>query len=132
MHPYNAKLRRAQRFRYLAMAAGLIWALFMGWSEFFVPSHEAYFEQQRYSRKIDECRGERSSQRYDCRESLILSKLRGEFYDWTQRFVIVFAPPLLLIWLVTKLATPKRPPPGGLFRQKPDPQSRKKGNEEEP
>ncbi|MBF0268220.1 MAG: hypothetical protein HQL44_06480 [Alphaproteobacteria bacterium] len=132
MHPYNAKLRRAQRFRYLAMAAGLIWVLFMGWSEFYVPSHEAYFEQQRYNRKIDECRGERSSQRYDCRESLILSKLRGEFYDWTERFVIVFAPPLLLIWLVTKLAMPKRPPPGGLFRNKPEPQRRKTGSEEEP
>ncbi|MBF0354706.1 MAG: hypothetical protein HQL43_05670 [Alphaproteobacteria bacterium] len=133
MHPYEKKLRRALRLRLFAMAVGLVWASLMGYSEFIIPSYETYFEQQRFERQLAECRGARASQRYDCKSELLLEKQASEFMAWTKRVVIVFAPPLFLIWLVTKMALPKKPTPGGLHRNRPDPSSRKvPSGEEEP
>ncbi|MDK9721872.1 MAG: hypothetical protein OEL53_11875 [Rhodospirillales bacterium] len=119
MHPYVAKVKRAQKFRYMAMAAGLVWIFFMGWGEFFPPSHESYFQEQRLARKLEECKGQKASQRFDCKSDLLVGKQSSDFMDWTKRVAIVFGPPLLLIWLVTKMAMPKRPPPGGMPRERP-------------
>jgi hypothetical protein len=130
MHPYKAQIQRALRFRYAAMAVGLVWVVFMGWSEFYIPEHEVYFQQQRFNRQLEECRGAKAAQRFDCKSDLLVGAQASKFYDWTERVVIVFAPPLFLIWLVTKLAMPKRPKPGGLFRERPEPPPRKNEDNE--
>ncbi len=130
MHPYEAKVKRALKFRYLSMAVGVVWIVFMGWSEFYTPGHETYFAEQRFSRQLEDCRGQKAAQRFDCKSDLLVGAQQSKFYDWTIRVVTVFGPPLFLIWLVTKLAMPKRPSPGGLFRERPEPPPRRNQDEE--
>lgn len=106
------------------MAAGLVWVIFMGWSEFYITEADSMLTQQRLAKRLEDCRGQRAAQRFDCKSDLLLGAQQNKFYDWTARVVVVFAPPLFLIWLVTKLAMPKRPPPGGKFRERPEPRPR--------
>lgn len=133
MHPYEAKMRRLRQLRLLAIVLGLGWASFMGWREYTSPAFVASeaFSQQRYGQQVKECRGEKTSQRFDCRQELLLERQQNSFYGWTLRVLWVAGPPLVLIWLVTKLATPRRPPPGGAFRERPEPQQKKKPKQDE-
>lgn len=131
MHPYQVKMRRLRLFQSLAIVAGLSWAGVTGWLEYATPPYEAAFDRQRYERLVKECRGERMSQRFDCRAELLLSRQQNDFYDWTLRVLWVAGPPLFLLWLTTKLATPKRPSPGGVFKEKPELKPGKRKTEEE-
>ncbi len=90
------------------------------------------YKRQRFERQLSECRGRKASERFECKSELLTDKQQSDFYDWTLRVIKVFAPPLFLIWLATKLAMPKRPPPGGLFRERPEPPPRKDQDEDEP
>jgi hypothetical protein len=69
---------------------------------------------------LQACVSDDSRQRFECTEAAILAQHRASFLTAVERSVIVFAPPLLVAFLVHRLARP-RPQEGDYFSRVPPP-----------
>jgi hypothetical protein len=88
--------------KWCAVAVSVLWIAAAGWGELSKISMPEDFRSTAYKRQAEHCSGSFAN-RYECKSSIIIGNDNSAFYDWVLRLAIVFAPPLLLAGLYSKV-----------------------------
>lgn len=80
----------------VATFISVIWILVAAYQEFFADSFSEFgFRTPEMTEKLNTCTGT-FSERYVCKDGLIIAKGQEDFLVWVEKTVWVFAPPALL------------------------------------
>jgi hypothetical protein len=88
--------------KWCAVAVSVIWIIAAGWGELSKMELPNDFRSASDKREAERCGGS-FARRYECKSSIIIGNDNTTFYDWVERLVIVFLPPLLIGLLYGKV-----------------------------
>ena len=94
--------RQMSILKWAAVAASVVWIIGAGWGELSKMRLPDDFRSASYRRESENCAGS-FAKRYECKSQIIIGNDNDAFYDWALRLAIVFAPPILIGVLFSKV-----------------------------